>query len=94
MTEDRIEKSWEDIDFSKVKFDGENPLWSYGRGGYPLSDGEYSIQEIILDKDYPETRWTTIRYKLPDAISFMLKEAHRYGREDKSNEINRALRSK
>lgn len=61
--ENRIEKSFKDLDFDQVDFQQRN--WMFSKGGLPLSDDEWSISYI--DKE-----GTEIRYKLPHCINQMI----------------------
>ncbi len=87
----RIEKSWEDLDFTKVNFqsssesdDPEAGHWGWGRGGGPLKDQEFSISHV--DEKLVETR-----YKMPPCINEMLINQRLHGAEEAKGAIKRAL---
>jgi len=74
---DRTEKNWRDLDFDKVVLDLHKPgggNWSWGCGGSPLADHEWSISHIASE-DLHETR-----YKMPDCISEMLHLRKEHGK--------------
>lgn len=81
---DRIEKDWTDLDCSEVDFDCGN--WSWGRGGSPLQDWDYSITYVASDTDLTETR-----YKLPECLSLMLRRSEQHGAEDAKRTIRNAI---
>lgn len=77
----RIDRDWTELDFSKVNFEPGSG-WSWGRGGRPLDDWEYSIS--FSDDDGQQDR-----YKLPGCISQMLRMQERFG----ANAAKRAIKS-
>ncbi|MCG8431387.1 MAG: hypothetical protein MJA29_09475 [Candidatus Omnitrophica bacterium] len=88
---DREEKTWEDLDFTRVNFkssgesdDPEAGHWAFGRGGSPLQSHEWAISHV--DDDSHETR-----YKMPDCISHMLNLQHKFGKEEAQRDIKHAL---
>lgn len=89
---DRTEKTWKDIDWDAVNFkssrqDPKDPNaghWSWGRGGYPHNDWEYSIS-------YVDDKLNETRYKMPEAISHMLRVASNCGKELAQREIKHII---
>lgn len=79
---DRIEKDWKDLDFDKVDMDSGN--WSWGRGGHPLSDYQYSISHV-------SDKLVETRYKMPLCINQMLKSNYGYGKQDIVNNLRKIL---
>jgi hypothetical protein len=79
---DRIEKDFSEIDADKVDF--QNSEWTFGRGGHPLKDHEWSISHI--DEDLNETR-----YKLPACINKMLHRQYQWGKDKALRNVRNAL---
>lgn len=84
---DRDEKTWKDLNWDAVNFESSQKSkdpnaghWGWGRGGSPHGDHEYSISYV--DDELKETR-----YKMPAAISEMLRMAQEWGKEDAKKEI-------
>ena len=75
-------KTWRDIDLNSVDFESQE--WSYGMGGFPLNDGEWSIDH--LDKDMNETR-----YRMPQCINIMLRRRYENGLNEAKSKIRSAL---
>lgn len=78
----RIEKAWKDLDFDQVDFSSSE--WSFGCGGAPLSENEWSISHY--KQGVPE-----IRYKMPPCINKMLVRVHEWGDQDRRQRIISAL---
>jgi len=88
---DRNEKTWKDIDWDAVNFESSQKSkdpnaghWGWGRGGYPHGDYEYSISYV--DDKLDETR-----YKMPAAISEMLRVASACGKDEAWRELRAKL---
>lgn len=89
---DRIEKSWEDLDWNAVNFkssrESDKPgagHWCWGCGGFPLGDHEFSISYV--DDDLVETC-----YKMPAPINEMLRLQEVHATEAAKREIESAFR--
>lgn len=73
---------------NKIDFMQKNSLWTWGTGGFPLSDNDHSIGYLAgPNGDGPECR-----FRMPDAISYMLRREHEQGEMKARSEIKRALR--
>lgn len=79
---DRIEKDISEIHWDSVDF--KSGSWSWGRGGLPLKDNEYSISYV--SEELIETR-----YKLPQCINIMLRRTEEWGKTDAQGKMKRAL---
>jgi hypothetical protein len=79
---DRIEKSFTDLDIDAVDFQSGN--WSWGCGGHPLRDNEYSISHV-------SAKLVETRYKLPECINYMLKRQYGFGDSERIGKIKKAL---
>jgi hypothetical protein len=88
---DRDEKTWKDIDWEKVNFDGsavsddpEAGHWAWGCGGRPHEDNEYSISRV-------DDQLNEVRYKMPDCINRMLKVQGECAAEEAKRKIRSAM---
>ena len=79
---ERIEKDFSELDWSKVDF--QSGYWSWGRGGLPYKDSEYSI-------NYTDDKLVQTRYKLPGCINDMLKNRYNSGTRDTKRAIQNVL---
>jgi hypothetical protein len=79
---DRIEKDFSELDLASVDFSSGN--WTWGSGGSPLKNGEWSVS--FISGDLEETR-----YKLPTFFSEMINRSYGFGKEDAKREIRNAL---
>jgi len=80
--EDRIEKELKDLNFDLVDFD--SGAWSWGKGGRPLEDNEFSITHTAEDL-------TETRYRLPKCLNEMMLRHYEWGAEEARYKIRRAL---
>jgi len=79
----QIEKDFSEFP-QDAKVDFSDGHWSWGRGGRPLGDWDFSIS--YTDDDLTQTRW-----KLPPCISTMLVSSERHGKEEAQRKIRSAL---
>lgn len=79
---ERIEKSITELDFDTVNF--YSGQWTWGCGGHPLTDDEYSITHFAVDN-------VVSRYRLPECLNYIIRRSYNQGYQDALENARKAL---
>ena len=81
--DDRIH-NWEDLPID-ADLKNEKKVWSYGRGGHGLDDGQWHIYKI------DEKDWSADIYVLPKSVCQLLDWQYDIGKSDARRDMRIAL---